>query len=94
MPQPHAATSRIPHSNVTVTGTAGAVAAENGGRLTLILQNDHATNVVYLSLGGTAEVNKGIRLNAGGGGIMLDWYTGPVSAIATGAGTTLLITEI
>ena len=70
------------------------VVSQNNARLIVYLQNDHASNIIYLSLGSTAELNKGIRLNAGGGGIAIDWFSGPISAIATGGGTTLLVTEV
>lgn len=83
-----------PHSSATVGATASTVVSANDNRVRLILGNDHATQVIYLSLGGTAEANKGIRLNAAGGQVNLEGYTGAVSAIATGAGTGLLITEL
>jgi hypothetical protein len=83
-----------PHGTASVGGTAGSVVAANPNRVRLILGNDHASQVIYLSLGGTAELNKGIRLNAVGGQINLEGYTGAVSAIATGSTTPLLITEL
>lgn len=56
--------------------------------------NDHATQVVYLSLGAAAALNSGIRLNAAGGNIIIESYTGPVFAIATGAATPVLVAEV
>lgn len=84
------------HSASSISGTASTPVAANLGRQQLMLQNDHASQIIYLSLGGTAELNKGIRLNAAGGSLTLENgnYRGAVSAIATGASTTLLITEL
>jgi hypothetical protein len=79
---------------VSISGTASSAVTANVNRTRLWLQNDHATQIIYLSLGGTAELNKGIRLNAAGGSIVLDDYEGAVSAIATGATTPLLVTEL
>jgi hypothetical protein len=81
-------------SAVSIGAVNVAAVAANGNRSTLILQNDHATQVIYCSLGGTAVANVGLRLSAAGGTVVLDGYTGAVSAIATGASTPLLVTEI
>ena len=88
------ASATTTHDAATVGTSASTVVAANGRRNELFLQNDHATQVIYLSLGGTAEANKGIRLNAAGGGVVITRYSGAVSAIATGAATTLLIAEV
>lgn len=84
-------------------GTAVAVGAASvqvsagvtAGAGERIFQNDHATQVIYLRLGtGNAVLNQGIRLNAAGGTVTLQGYTGPVQAIATGAATPCLVTEV
>lgn len=82
-----------PGAAVSIGGSNVAAVAANPNRERIILQNDHATQVIYLSLGGTAAANAGIRLNAAGGSILLEGYTGAISAIATGASTPLLVTE-
>lgn len=81
-------------SAVSISGSAVAAVPASNDRTRLYLQNDHATQVIYLSLGGTATLNTGIRLNAAGGSVVLDNYRGAISAIATGATTPLLVTEI
>lgn len=96
-------------SVVSVGGTTTALVGNNPGRNCLILQCDHATQVAYVTLatttsspsGGskpvapTAVLNSGIRLNAAGVGPIFLWgYTGPAAAIATGASTPVLVTEI
>jgi hypothetical protein len=83
-----------PGSVATVNAVDGNVVAAKGARVEITLTNDHATNVIYLSLGGTAVVGQGIRLNAAGGSYTTSAYTGAVNAIATGASTPLLIVEV
>ena len=83
-----------PGTSVSVGTSSVEVAADNPDRAEIVVQNDHATQVVYLSLGGTAVANNGIRLNAAGGSWTSNSYTGAVSAIATGAATTVLVTEV
>lgn len=79
---------------VSVGTSTTVVAAANKDRAELFLQNDHATQTVYLGLGQAAVANKGIRLNAAGGSIVLTSYNGAVNAIATGATTPVLVTEV
>jgi hypothetical protein len=79
---------------VTVGTSSTQLAAANGARVELFIQNDHASNTVYLGLGQAAVANKGIRLNAAGGSIVLSSYNGEVNAIASGASTVVLVTEI
>ena len=79
---------------VDVTTDSTSVVAANGNRIELTLQNDHASQVVYLSLGGTAVANKGIRLNPGGGSYTTSAYTGAINAISVGGTSAVLITEI
>lgn len=74
------------------TSSASAVAA-NENRIELFLANDHATQVIYLGLGVTAVLNKGIRLDPGQG-IVISSFAGAIYAIATGASTTLTIAEV
>lgn len=78
---------------VSIGASNVAAVAANPNRSRIILQNDHATQVIYLSFGGTAVANVGLRLNAAGGSLTLDGYSGAISAIATGASTPLLVTE-
>lgn len=87
-------TAKTGSSAVSVGTSTVQVAAANPRRVELFLQNDHATQVVYLGLGTAAVANQGIRLNAAGGGIVLSSYSGAVNAIATGASTVVLVTEV
>jgi hypothetical protein len=67
----------------------------NTSRREATVCNDHATNIVYLVLGGTAEANKGVRLNAAGGSYTSPLgYTGAISVIASGAATNVTWIEV
>jgi hypothetical protein len=69
------------------------VAAANEARVTLTLINDSA-NVIYVWKGTGAEVGKGTRLNAEGGAMVIDDYTGVVTAAAKTAKSNLCICEV
>jgi hypothetical protein len=90
-------TDRTKVTNTTVScGAASAAAlAANENRNFLLLVNDHATQVIYLGVDATAALNAGIRINAAGGSLKLDVKVpvGALTCIATGATTTLLISE-
>jgi hypothetical protein len=80
-----------PGSAVAVTTSSTPVASANGGRVEMTITNDHATAIVYLSLGGTAAVSTGIRLNAAGGSYTTHAYQGAVTAIGSAAATVLVV---
>lgn len=83
-----------PGKAVSVGAASTEVAAANPDRAEITVQNDHATQIVYLALGATAVANEGIRLNAAGGSWTSQAFTGAVNAIATGAATGVLVTEV
>ncbi len=87
-------TAKTPTGAVSVGTSSTQIAAANPARVELFVCNDHATNVVYLALGAAAVANQGIRLNAGGGSAVISSFTGQVNAIATGASTTVTVTEV
>lgn len=81
--------------SAAVTGSSAIVLARNPNRRYAILTND-GTVPIYLALGPTAEVNKGIRLNADGGAYEINWtnyYVGDISAISDGTAVNLCIVE-
>lgn len=85
------------HSSANVGVTSTPVIAANGARQYLLLVNDSDT-AIYVTLGTTATMNSGIRLNAGGGSfemsaLMGNLYQGSISAISSVAGKALLVTE-
>lgn len=86
--------AKNPGSTVLVLAASSTVvAAANAGRALLIIVNDGA-NAVYLSLGGTAAVGAGIRLNANGGSISLKEFTGQVTARAATGDTNVTVAEV
>ena len=84
------------HAAVSVlTSSTSVLAATTAKRLLLILVND-GTNTIYCNLAGAAAVlNQGVRLNSGGGSLLLDASVGidQIFCIAETATTTLLVTE-
>jgi len=81
------------HTALSIKTTATDVIVGNTERKQLILIND-SDETMYLSLGGDALLNEGIRLNASGGTYSDDVYIGPVSAIVAVNDKNLLITEL
>lgn len=82
--------SNITNLNVSIGTSSTQVLAANSNRKLLILVNDSDENI-YVSLGGTATLNNGIRLNANGGSFVLDnpIYKGVVNAISSSGSKTL-----
>ena len=84
-------------STVTVLTTSTAVLSANATRRYALIVNDSDT-VIYLSLGGTAVANTGIRLNANGGSYEMspglgNVYQGAITAICSATPKTLLVME-
>jgi len=86
--------SSITNFNVSVGTSSTQVLAANSNRKLLILVND-SDEPIYVSLGGTATLNNGIRLNASGGALALDnpIYKGVVNAISANGSKTLVGAE-
>ena len=84
-------------SGAVACGAASVVARRaNRNRKGLLLTNDSDT-VIYLTFGGLAVANSGLRLNAGGGVFEINatnLYKGIISAISAGADKALLYVEI
>jgi len=72
---------------------ATSVSASNPARISLTLTNDSA-NVIYVYKGSGAAINKGIRLNKEGGAVIIDDYTGVVTAAAATGASNLCISEV
>lgn len=75
--------------------TAIEILPPNPQRNYALMVNDSDTDI-YLSLGGTAVVNKGIRVNSGGGNYEINstnLYKGRITAISSAADKTLLSVE-
>lgn len=87
-------TAKTPSSSATIGVASAVVVPANPQRVEVTICNDHATQVAYLSLGGTAVANTGIRLAAAGGSYTTQAFTGAINAIATGATTVLTFSEV
>lgn len=82
---------------VTVGTTSTAALGANYDRNYLLLVND-GTEAIYVSLGGAAALNAGIRINGDGGSYEMgrgfgNIFQGPIAAICTSGGMKLLVTE-
>lgn len=87
-------TAKQPKGAVSVGTSDTLLVAANPYRVELTITNDHATQIVWLAFGATAEVSKGIRLNAAGGADNIGAYTGAVRAIASGPATNVTFSEV
>ena len=89
-------TNNASNSNISVDSISTIVLGSRQGRKFAILVND-SDETIYVSLGATAEMNKGIRLNANGGALEINvnnnLYTGIISAICASGSKNLTITE-
>lgn len=72
---------------------ATTVVAANESRVSVTLTND-SENTIYVWKGAGAEIGKGIRLNANGGGTYINDYTGIVTAAAKTAKSNLCVSEV
>lgn len=87
----------ITHTEVPVLTSSTAVLSANRDRRYALFINDSDTTM-YLYLGATAALNKGIRLNANGGSYEMtmgqgNLYRGEVKVICSATPKTLLVTE-
>ncbi len=77
----------------TIANSSTAVLTANPDRAFVILVND-SDEAIYVTLGSTAVINSGIRLNATGGTLKLDnnsRYTGPIAAICASGSKNLTV---
>lgn len=92
----HATVASTATGAATAKTASGAVVASNRDRVSLYVSNTGA-NAVWLALGGTAELNKGIYLPKEGGGnqpLRIPDYTGAVAAITKEGESLLTFSEV
>lgn len=87
------ATASNPNSGVAVGTSSTRVVDPNSNRVQVWVYNNDPVNVAYLSYGGTAALNTGIRLNPNGGSHTTQLYKGAINAVAAGA-LTLTVVEV
>jgi len=80
-------------SKVSVGNTSTSVLSANANRALAILVND-SDEEIYVYYGATAVINEGIRLNAEGGSVVEDNYTGVITAICSSGSKNLTVTEL
>ena len=80
-------------STVSIGAASAALVAENRERLDVWITNNHATQILWLSLGGTAVVGEGIKV-AAGETRQISSFMGAINAIATGAATPVALAEV
>ena len=86
-------TAKNAGSAVSVTTSSTALVANNPSRISVTITNDHATQAVYVSFGGTAVANTGLRLLPVGGTFTTAAYSGAINAISVGGTSTVLVVE-
>lgn len=92
---PRTATADTTDGSASVTTSSGVLVPSKPDRRFLYLVNDSTSNV-YLSFGGTATLNEGIRLGSSGGSLLIDLnnlYTGAISGIVSSGTATVTFIE-
>lgn len=82
--------------NVAVTNTSGPVLAFNSGRKYAVIVNDSDADI-YLALGVTAVVNKGILIKAAGGSFEINdqnMFRGVVNGVTASGSKNVTVSEI
>lgn len=87
-------TAKTTESAATIGAADAALVSANTSRVGVYICNTHASNDVYLSLGGTAQTAKGIYLKAAGGSVYISDYTGAIRAFATAGSTVVTFCEV
>ena len=68
--------------------------ADNSGRASALLQNLDPDNDIFVGFDSNVTTNDGVRVGSGGGQYIVDEYTGPLFAIATGSDTDVRVQEV
>lgn len=86
--------AKNPSSVVSVDGASETLVAANSNRVWVKIKNTHASQVVSCNLGPEAAVaGEGLVLAAGEGDTIMH-YTGIITAIGSGAATTVAVVEL
>lgn len=87
------ATASTTSTGVTVGTSSTTIIASNANRKSVIIVND-GDETIYLKYGSAATTASGIRLNASGGSLREDLYTGIITGICASGGKNVTVTEI
>lgn len=74
------------YGTASVGTSAVLIRSGKSGRDGIIIQNVHATQVVYIGSDASVATTTGLKV-AAGSSVTLDFYNGPVYGIADGAST-------
>ena len=85
--------AEVAKGKITATTVSAQVRAANRSRVVLKMTNDGA-NTVYVAYGPTAVKNEGDRLNAEGGTVTIDEYTGEVTLVTAEGESNVCFTEV
>lgn len=83
----------VSNTSVTVGLTSTEIASANNERVEIIIVND-SDEVMYLAQGADAVMNKGIRLNRGGGTYISGIFTGVINGICTSGSKNCTVSEL
>jgi len=78
---------------VSVGSSTTEIVDALGDRMAIIIVND-SDEVIYLMLGASAIMNRGIRLNANGGSFSTEVYQGVINGICASGSKNVTVTEI
>ena len=83
----------LTNSTATIGATAGSIIAGRSGRRSVVVQNLHASNDLYIGDDANVTTSNGVKV-AAGQSISFEEYIGPVYGIASGAGTDVRVLEV
>lgn len=79
-------TNTATYGTVSIGTSAAVIKAAHGSRTSLVVQNAHATNTLYVGSDSSVTTSNGVVV-AAGASVTFDDYTGDVYGIASGAST-------
>lgn len=82
----------ITNTSVTVGSSTTEIAAANLKRIELVLVND-SSETIYLGIGASAVMNKGVRLNANGGSYVERNSTAAINGICSSGSKNICVVE-
>lgn len=90
---PEKGTSAGTSTGISVGSSSTTILASNASRKEAIIVND-SNETIYLKFGSGAALNSGVRLNANGGTLVENVYTGIITGISTSGSKNVTVTEV
>lgn len=85
--------STAAYGTVAIGGAAAVIKAAKTTRKSIVVQNVHATQILYVGSDSSVTTSNGLKV-AAGASVTLDDYNGPVYGIASGADTDVRYFEV